>query len=273
MLPETFWHCYVKSIAGKASTYHIENDLTFDEIKRKVIDPWNSGKPFALSGFIIRSTQDIPEIKIVQTERDKNHYAEMHNAKMRSSGIVDMSTNRAMLPFGKGHDYTFELLFENSTNVTPDSQTDLVVLLCSRLKKSAQILGNRTRKGKKSYEITDEYDVQDLLQALLRALLKYSVSEDPIGKVAGTKSARADISIEELGIIIEVKYVRTPSDQRAMFEQYSEDLVLYSKWDKLKTLIYMIYNSDDLSDPESLEKLSGVQSINGKAFESKIILA
>ena len=112
-----------------------------------------------------------------------------------------------------------------------------------------------------------------MLQALLRGYLKYSVQENPIEKVAGTKSARADISIEELGIIIETKYARKGSDQKEFLKQYAEDLLLYSKYEPLRTLIYLIYNSKELADAEEFEKLAGDNSICGKNFESKIILA
>ena len=192
---------------------------------------------------------------------------------MRASGIVDLSSNRSLLPFSEGKDLTYELLFESLGKRSKSDDYDLVLHLCKRLKKSAQLICNRSRKGKVSYNISDEYDVQDLLQALLRGYLKYSVVEDPIGKMAGTKSARADISVEELGIIIEIKYVRSPNDQKGLLEQYSEDLVLYSQWGPLKELVFMIYNSEDLSDGEALEKLSGSQVISGKSFNSTILLA
>jgi len=72
----------------------------------------------------------------------------------------------------------------------------------------------------------------------LRAYLKYSVQEDPLPKIGAAKSSRADISIEELGILIEAKYVHGPDDQKRIFEEYSQDLVLYAAWPYLKTLIF-----------------------------------
>jgi hypothetical protein len=160
--------------------------------------------------------------------------------------------------------------------VAPDpsiSDTALVLQICQRIQYSARILSNRTRKGKTPFLIEDEYDVQDLLQAVLKAYLKYSVQEDTLPKVASTKSSRADISIEDLGILIEVKYVRESGDQRRIFEEYSEDLELYSKWPYLKTIIFLIYNASILRDPEAFEKHSGPQERNGKRFNVKIVLS
>jgi len=50
-------------------------------------------------------------------------------------------------------------------------------------------------------------------------------------------------------------------------------LVLYAAWQPLKTLLFVIYNSSDLRDPESLEKLSGIKEIDGKRFDTIVILA
>lgn len=107
----------------------------------------------------------------------------------------------------------------------------------------------------------------------MRAYLKYSVQEDPLPKVAGAKSARADVSIEELGILIELKFVRGPDDQKRLFEEFSQDLVLYARWPHLRTLIYLVFNSADLRDAEALEKLSGEQEVGGRRFAVKVVLA
>jgi hypothetical protein len=112
-----------------------------------------------------------------------------------------------------------------------------------------------------------------LLAATLRAYLKHSVQEDPLPKVGGAKSSRADVSIQDLGVLIEVKYAHGPDDQKRLFEEFSQDLVLYAHWPHLKTLIYLIFNSSDLRDPEALEKLGGSQEINARRFEVKIVLA
>jgi hypothetical protein len=49
---------------------------------------------------------------------------------------------------------------------------------------------------------------------MIRGYLKYSVQEDPLPKVSGAKAGRADISIEEIGVLIEIEYVRGPEDQK-----------------------------------------------------------
>jgi hypothetical protein len=269
--PEKFWHCAVK-ITGEKD-HSIVNDLSFSELQRTIVGPWTNGQPFTVSGIVVRSSASVSEIKITHTLSPQESYAEQHNARMRANGISDFATNRRMLPLKQGTDLTYELLFAGTATEPQAPDAAMVEQICKRLPHAARILALRSRKGKAPFEISDEYDVQDLLHATLRAYLKYSVQEDPLPKVAGAKSSRIDVSIEELGILIEVKYVRGPEDQKRIFEEYSQDLVLYAEWAHLKTLIYLIYNSGDLRDPEAFEKLSATQEIGGKRFSVRVVLA
>lgn len=269
--PEKYWHCRV-TVGGREG-YSVVNDLPFAELEQTIIRPWLAGRPFTISGTIVRSSSDVTDIRIVHTPSPQKAYADAHNARMRASSIPDFATDRSLLPFGEGEDVTYKLLFEGMPEPEPDADAALVLRLCSRLPQAARILANRQRKGKAPFEVSDEYDVQDLLHALLRAYLKHSVQEDPLPKTAGSKSGRADISIEELGILIEAKYVYGPEDQRRIFKDFSQDLVLYTQWPHLRMLIVVIYNSADLRDPEALERLGGKQEINGRHFEAKIVLA
>ena len=147
---------------------------------------------------------------------------------------------------------------------------ELVLYLCSRVSRAARVLANRSH-GKQSFDVSDEYDVQDFTHALLRGYLKHAVRENPLPKVAGGPSSRADLCIDDLGILIEVKYVRSPNDQKSIVRQLSEDMVLYTAWEHLRLLIFLVYNGDDLSDPESLDDVCGQQQINGRVFEVKVI--
>ncbi|WP_103670554.1 hypothetical protein [Pseudanabaena sp. BC1403] len=270
--PEKYWHCLVKLI--DSSNYSVVNDLSFIELQQQIVDPWLKSRPFTISGKIVRSSNYVEEIKITHTPEIKQLFADHYNNdERRAKGESLLILNVEIFPLLKGEDYTYELLFSGKAEPTLKLDVDLVEQLCKRIAKVAGVLSRRTRINKKSYLIEDEYDVQDLLQAILRAYLKYSVQEDPLQKIAGTRSSRADISIEELGIIIELKYVRSPDDQKKIFDDFSKDLLLYSVWKPLETLFFVIYNSSDLRDPESLEKLSGIKEINNKRFNTVIILA
>lgn len=238
-----------------------------------IVKPWLSGNPFPVGGSIVRSAAGVNEIKIVYTDEPQQSFADRHYSSMNRSGIVDFATDARFLPFGSGQDMTFDLLFSGPVVEKSEPDAAIIETICQRLPQAARVLANRSRKGKAPFEIADEYDVQDLLHATLRAYLKYSVQEDPLPKVAAAKAGRADISIEELGLLIEVKYVYKPEDQKRIFEEFSQDLVLYSQWPHLKTLIYMIYNSADLRDAEAFLKLSAKHEISGRRFQVRIVLS
>jgi hypothetical protein len=260
--PEKYWHCLVKLIGSSDySDYSVVNDLSFIELQQQIVDPWLKSHPFTISGKIVRSSNQVEEIKITHTLETVKLFVAQY-------GTNHLIRDVQRFPILKGEDYTYDLLFSGKGEPTLKLDVDLVEQLCKRIAKVAGVLSIRTRINKKPYLIEDEYDVQDLLQAILRAYLKYSVQEDPLHKVAGTRSSRADISIEELGIIIELKYVRSQEDQRKIFDDFSKDLLLYSVWKPLETLFFVIYNSSGLRDPESLEKLSGIKEINNKRFGS-----
>lgn len=271
--PEKYWHCYV-ALPGKKKDRDraVINDATPDQIRYEVVEPWHEDRPFTVSGSIVKSRTTVDEIRIVQTPHPQSVYADQHNAEMRAVGFADLATDRRLLPFGKGKDYTNDLLFQSLSPQAPAPAIALLLRLCERLPDSARVLATRQR-SKAPYVVMDEYDAQDLLQAVIRAYFKYSVREEPIGRVGGAKSGRADFAIEDLGVIVEVKFVRGPTDQNRIVEQFAQDLIHYSKWQPLRTFIYMVYNSRDLRDPEALERLGGDQEIAGKKYRTYVVLA
>lgn len=145
----------------------------------------------------------------------------------------------------------------------------LLLQLCKRLPHAVKVLSRR-RKDKKPFDLEDEYDAQDLLHAILRSYFKYSVAENPIPKIGGI-SSRADFSIEEIGVVIEVKFVHNPTEQERIVKQFAEDLQFYSQVTYLEHFIYVVYGADDLKDPEALDKLEGEKSLGGRDFTAYIV--
>lgn len=270
-LPSRYWHVAVKTAGEKR--HSVVNDLDRDAMLRTIVRPWRAGQAITVAGRIVTPTAPPQEIRIAHTTEPQSHYAEAHNARMRQQNIGDMVTDRRMLPVTKGEDHTFDLLFAGPALPARGAETALVLEACRRLPEAARVLANRSRKGKSPFDVLDEHDAQDLLHATLRSYLRYSVQEDPIAKVASARSSRADISIEELGILIELKYAHGPGDQKRIFEEFSQDLVLYARWAHLKMLVFVIYNSHDLRDPDAFLKLSGPHTVSGVHFDVEVVLA
>lgn len=271
-LPELYWHVYVKLHGSKDRDYAVANDLSLQDVQTKVVAPWQVNEPFPVSGLVVPARDKVQEIKITQTSEAVRIFADRHYARQRAMNIMDMATDTRLLPIGQGQDHTHEMLFSGLATRAPEPDVGMVLTLCQRLPNAARILATRDR-GRAPFEISDEYDVQDLLHAILRAYLKYTVHEEPLGKVGGAKSSRADIAIEDIGTIVEVKFVRGPKDQQRLVEEFAQDLLLYARWPHLRHFIYLVYNSSDLRDPEALMRLEGDHDVNGTRYRVYVVLA
>lgn len=116
--PKVYWHCFV-SLPGKDKRRPVEaivNDLTLDELVKKIIVPWKAKRPFVIDSVIAKSPDGIEEVKIVQTDHSLDYYKARHDQLTESSGFVDLATNRRYLPLSRdsgGTDYTAEFLFSD----------------------------------------------------------------------------------------------------------------------------------------------------------------
>ena len=268
--PKKYWHCFVR-LGGKHEEWSVTNDLTFEQLQKQIVEPWHQQKQFVVGGLIIPNRSKVAEIKIVHTRRSQKEAEAERDAENQANNFADLITDSRSLPFAEGENLTHELLLEEMNSQASGFDVSTIVHVCKRLRYSAQTLSARKRK-KPSYVIVDEYDVQDLLNAVLRAFLKQVISEEPLGKVVNTLSGRADLAIVRFGVLIEVKLAREVKDQKRILDDFSRDLILYPKWPHLKHLIYFIYNSHLLADPEAFEELDGAREISGRRFNVQVVL-
>ena len=104
-----------------------------------------------------------------------------------------------------------------------------------------------------SIEIKDEYDVQDLLHAILRLYFDDVRPEESIPSYAGSNS-RIDFVINDLGIAIEVKKTSKNLKDKEIGEQLLIDIGRYQTNKNVKTLICFVYDPDGLiKNPIGLE--------------------
>ena len=82
----------------------------------------------------------------------------------------------------------------------------------------------------------DEYDVQDLLHALLRIFFKDIRPEEWVPSYAGS-SSRMDFLLHQEEIVIEVKMTRDGLKQKELVDQLLIDIARYEKHPGCKTLI------------------------------------
>lgn len=89
----------------------------------------------------------------------------------------------------------------------------------------------------------DEYDVQDLLHALLRIFFKDVRPEEWTPSYAGN-SFRMDFLLHQEEIVIEVKMAREGLKQKELVDQLLVDIARYEEHPSCKSLICFIYDPD-----------------------------
>lgn len=112
----------------------------------------------------------------------------------------------------------------------------------------------RRYDGRDTIEISDEYDVQDLLQALLKLHFDDVRAEEATPSYAGGAS-RIDFFLKDREVAIEVKMARKTLKDKVIGEQLLIDIARYKEHPNCKTLYCFVYDPNYLiHNPTGLEK-------------------
>ena len=113
---------------------------------------------------------------------------------------------------------------------------------------------HRRHDHRSTLEIRDEYDVQDLLNALLRLHFDDVRPEEQTPSYAGSNN-RMDFLLKDEEIAIEVKMTREGMKDKAIGDQLLIDIAKYQKYPNCKSLYCFVYDVDGLiRNPRGLEK-------------------
>jgi hypothetical protein len=108
--------------------------------------------------------------------------------------------------------------------------------------------------SRSTLDISDEYDVQDLLHALLRLYFDDIRAEEWTPSYAGG-SSRMDFLLKAERTVIEVKKTRAQLGAREVGEQLAIDIMRYKAHPDCGTLICFIYDPDErVQNPHGLER-------------------
>ena len=130
---------------------------------------------------------------------------------------------------------------------------DPVPLLCSRFHEVAKQLRIR-RANRNTVDVQDEYDVQDLMHALLRIFFDDVRDEEWTPSYAGGAS-RMDFLLPDEQTVLEVKKTRNGLASKEIGEQLLIDIAKYQQHPKCKRLICFVYDPDGrISNARGLEK-------------------
>jgi hypothetical protein len=93
------------------------------------------------------------------------------------------------------------------------------------------------------WRIASEREVQDILWIILRSAFDEVVDEETLPKV-GHASYRADFGLPRMGVLIEVKYVRSKTDFKKIEKEVIEDSVTYLRGGSTyKEIVVFIYDA------------------------------
>lgn len=113
---------------------------------------------------------------------------------------------------------------------------------------------SRRHGNRPSFEIHDEYDVQDFLRGLLRIFFDDIRDEEWTPSYAGA-SARMDLLLKNEKIVIEVKMARRGLGEKQIREQLIIDKAYYKQHKDCKKLYCFIYDPESrIKNPRGFEK-------------------
>jgi predicted RNA-binding Zn-ribbon protein involved in translation (DUF1610 family) len=134
--------------------------------------------------------------------------------------------------------------------------------LLMRFHRIARALRKR-HDNRGTLDITDEYDVQDLLNALLQIHFDDIRTEEWTPSYAG-KCSRADFVLKEQEVVVEVKMTRKGLGDKELGDQLIIDIERYKTHQNCKTLVCFVYDPEGrVANPNGLAKDLESQSRNG----------
>lgn len=136
---------------------------------------------------------------------------------------------------------------------SPENAVDQVVALCRRFPLFAERLRIRQRQ-RTPFDIKDEYDVQDLLHAILKLHFDDVRPEEFTPSYAGS-SSRVDFHLPKERIVVEAKMTRSNLGQRDVADELIIDANRYRTVLGVETLICLVYDPEKrCQNPTALER-------------------
>jgi REase_DpnII-MboI len=127
-----------------------------------------------------------------------------------------------------------------ATSIARRCAIDSVLAIIDAFPRSVAVLAHRY-DHRTPFPVDDEYDVQDLLHALLVPVLPDCVREDPAAKIAG-KSSKLDFTSKRHRLGIETKFVRDAKHAPKVREELLIDEATYHAHRFVDTVIAFVYD-------------------------------
>ena len=123
----------------------------------------------------------------------------------------------------------------------------LIEQICSRFHCIARQLRSR-HAGRATLDVQDEYDLQDLMHALL-GLHFIDIRPEEYTPSAPGKASRMDFLLKQESIVIELKMTRDGLGPKDLTTQLIEDIERYKTHPNCQALVCFVYDPGGLSEP------------------------
>lgn len=151
----------------------------------------------------------------------------------------------------------------------PNNVDEVVQVVIQGLRRAMHPLTYR-RKGAEQLRFANEYDVQDLLHALLRPWVLDVRPEEYTPSYAG-KSTRMDFYLPAHELVIETKCVRDRTHAKGVGDELLIDIAHYAVHPGCKKLWCVVYDPEHhLTNPEGLKDLEGEHKKNGQGIAVRV---
>lgn len=153
----------------------------------------------------------------------------------------------------------------------PTGIDELLLVLLKNLRRAMHPLTHR-RKGAVPLTFSSEYDIQDLLHALLRPWLSDIRPEEFTPSYAGS-STRMDFLLPAHKTVIEMKLVRDAAHAKRIGDELIIDVDHYRKHPGCEILWCVVYDpGHSIRNPESLRDLEGDRTSKDGTVEVRVLV-
>lgn len=252
---------HVRLQLSEESDLETKFDLSREELEERVLEPYRNLRPIVLGGRTILPA-NLERIEVYEASRPSSEFKAYTKELARQPGH-DWYQGESDV-----RDVTDEQITTSAVSALPQ-KSDAIDLVCLRFHTVATQLRDR-RENRPTLDVADEYDVQDLLHALLRIFFDDVRPEEWVPSYAG-KSARMDFLLPATETVIEAKRTRPGLNAKELGDQLIVDIVRYKTHPLCKKLVCFVYDPEGrITNPRGIEH---DLTKNDSTFQVKVIIA
>ena len=237
-----FYHVRLHALEGPA--IELKFDLSRSDLETRVLKPYQAREPIVLTGRTM-AIEKLARLEVYESPYPSSKFPPL-TAHVARQGTADWHEGVHGL-----RDVTDQLVTTPSVSAIP-KKLDAIKLLCVRFHAVVKQLRKR-HQGRSTLDVKDEYDVQDLLHAVLRIFFDDVRPEEWTPSFAG-KSSRMDFLLPKEKTVVETKMARPNLTAGELGTELIDDVARYKSHPSCKRLVCFVYDPDGyIANPAGIE--------------------